>query len=102
MRSMQRLSQQRHVVAERAYAIDQCRALLSRWFRFTRQDPQVLATWFADDGPCVVIGVIEHPVVAHVERSEERHFELRVVRFRHYLRLPFGLPECSIHAAAPT
>ena len=79
MCSMQRLSQQGHVVAERARAIDQCRALLSRGFRFTRQDPQLFAARFADDGPRVVIGVIEHPVIAYVERPEERHFELRVV-----------------------
>src|SRR5260370_42584153 len=99
---MQRFAQQRHVVAELTRAFDQRGALFSRWFRFTRQDPQIPSARFTDDRPRVVIGVIEHPVVAHIERSEERYLDLRVIPIQHDLSLTLARPGRPSHPTTPS
>ena len=68
--------QHRRVVTERPHPFDKRRGLFSRGLRIARQDPQEPTRRFTDDRPCVVVGAIEHPVIAEEERPEERHFQL--------------------------
>jgi len=92
--------QHRRVVAHRRRSADQIPYLLIPWVRLSRQNPQVASRRFSDDGPAVIIGVVENPIVA-VEWAEEAYLQLGVRIRVDDSRYPARLFESAIPFAAP-
>jgi len=90
------------IVAKAPDAFDESVLDPRRWRGVAAQYPKVLAARFANNRPCIIVRMIQHPIICEKERPEKRNLQFRAARTLDHLGLALSGADGAIRAVCPT